>query len=67
MWLLLGDTEIINLRHVSSVKKGADNLIEIYFEDFNHYRILPFPSEETRNAAFERLVRGLKDGDKVLE
>jgi len=59
MWLRLGENELINMDHVSSVKKGLEHTIDIHFRDFQHSRILPFPGREERDQAFERLVENL--------
>ncbi len=59
MWIRLGSNEIVNLAHVAAIRKGDRHTIDIQFQDFDHARILPFPSKEERDAAFERLVENL--------
>lgn len=60
MWLKLGDTEVINLDFVSSIKKHPTHpVIEIIYNDLNNIKSLPFPSIEDRNKAYKILLENL--------
>ena len=67
MWLKLGEQELINLDHVSSIKKGEDDVLIIQFHGKEERRILPFPRTVDREAAFERIVRTLVRIGKAIE
>lgn len=67
MWIRLGGNEIVNLAHVASIRKGERLSIDIQFADFDHARILPFPTKEDRDAAFERLVDNLVKLGNAME
>ena len=67
MWLRLGDNELINLDFVASIKKSNDTTIEIYFSDFQHSRVLPFPNEPAREKAYQQLISNLLDRRELLE
>lgn len=60
MWLKLGDTEIINLDFVSTIKKNPNNpTIEIIYHDLNNIKSLPFKSTEERDRAFKAVIENL--------
>ncbi len=59
MWLRLGESELVNLDYVASIKKGLKNTIDIQFSDFDHARVLPFQEKEIRDQAFDKLVDNL--------
>ncbi|TGK20086.1 hypothetical protein EHO61_06150 [Leptospira fluminis] len=60
MWLKLGDTEVINLDFISSIRKNsAGNTIEITYHDFNHVKSLPFGDAETRDKAYKAILENL--------
>ncbi|GBF40373.1 MULTISPECIES: hypothetical protein [Leptospira] len=60
MWLKLGDTEVINLDYISSIKKNvAANSIEITYHDFNHVKSLPFGDPEDRDRAYKAILENL--------
>ncbi|PJZ70799.1 hypothetical protein CH373_07760 [Leptospira perolatii] len=60
MWLKLGDTEVINLDYISSIKKNtASNSIEIIYHDFNHIKSLPFQDAEDRDRAYQAILENL--------
>lgn len=68
MWLKLGEKEIINLDHVYSVKKGFEgDVLELHFVVGNQKRVLPFDSENLRDAAFDRIMKNLQKLGKGLE
>ena len=57
MWIKLGDNEMVNLDHIYSIKKGNDNNIEIRFMKGDYMKILPFGDPETRDRAFDRILK----------
>lgn len=60
MWLKLGDTEVINLDYISSIKKNANSpTIEIIYHDLNNIKSLPFPGTEERDRAFKAILENL--------
>ncbi|EMY78693.1 hypothetical protein LEP1GSC060_0506 [Leptospira weilii serovar Ranarum str. ICFT] len=60
MWLKLGDTEIINLDYISTIKKiPASNSIEIIYNDLNHIKSLPFRNAEERDRAYDAILENL--------
>jgi hypothetical protein len=60
MWLKLGDTEVINLDYISSIKKNmAANSIEITYHAFNHVKSLPFGDPEDRDRAYKAILENL--------
>lgn len=60
MWLKLGDTEVINLDYVASIKKNPkENTIEIVYHDLNHIKSLPFSEKEDRDKAFRAILENL--------
>lgn len=67
MWIRLGVNELINLKHVVSIKKGASNTLDIQFDDFKSSRVLPFAAGEDRDAAFDRLILNLEKLGNLME
>lgn len=67
LWLRLGDSELINLSHARSIKKGPNSVIEIYMDPVSGHRILPFPNDEKRNEIFQKLVTNLVKLRSALE
>lgn len=60
MWLKLGDTELINLDYISSIKKTPHKpSIEIIYHDLSNVKALHFPNEEERDKAFHAIVENL--------
>lgn len=59
MWLQLGDNEIINLTHVTSIKKGQGHTIEIAFIDSKTQKIIPFQSDESRDKTYNSLIASM--------
>ncbi|HRG45220.1 MAG: hypothetical protein KBF99_14735 [Leptospiraceae bacterium] len=60
MWLKLGDTEVINLDFVSTIKKNANNpTIEIIYHDLNNIKSLPFKGNDERDRAFKAIIENL--------
>ncbi|MCB1325089.1 MAG: hypothetical protein H7A21_10435 [Spirochaetales bacterium] len=59
MWLRLGDDEILNLHHVTSLKKIGNSSIEIRYMNPQAGRTVRFTSPEDRDAAFERVMENL--------
>ncbi|MBE7410646.1 MAG: hypothetical protein L6Q54_07170 [Leptospiraceae bacterium] len=60
MWLKLGDTEIINLDYVSTIKKNQKTpSIEIIYHDLNNIKSLPFSNTEDRDKAFQAIMENL--------
>ncbi len=60
MWLKLGDTEIINLDFVSTIKKNQKTpSIEIVYHDLNNIKSLPFANAEDRDKAFKAIMENL--------
>ncbi|MEM4236140.1 MAG: hypothetical protein QXV44_03765 [Candidatus Anstonellaceae archaeon] len=59
LWLKLGKSELINLAHARSIKKGPNSTIEIYMDPTTGKRILPFPDDQTRDEVFDKLVENL--------
>lgn len=56
MWLRVGDEELINLEHVTSIKKAPPTMIEIRYPDSRQHRTVRFTAPEDRDAVFERIV-----------
>lgn len=67
MWISLGENELINLNHVSSLRKGIKDTIEIQFGDFRHGKTLSFEDPESRDAAFRRLSENLSRLGELME
>ncbi|TGK32589.1 hypothetical protein EHQ12_18450 [Leptospira gomenensis] len=60
MWLKLGDSEVINLDYVSTIKKNpSSNSIEIIYNDLNHIKSLPFRNSEERDRAYDAILENL--------
>ncbi|WP_061216924.1 hypothetical protein [Leptospira borgpetersenii] len=60
MWLKLGDSEIINLDYISTIKKNPfSNSIEIIYNDLNHIKSLPFRNSEERDRAYDAILENL--------
>lgn len=60
MWLKLGDSEVINLDFVSTIKKNPNHpTIEIIYHDLNNVKSLPFNSKEDRDRAFRAILENL--------
>jgi hypothetical protein len=60
MWLKLGDSEVINLNYVSTIKKNLNNpTIEIVYHDLNNIKSLPFKDNSDRDRAFKAIIENL--------
>jgi hypothetical protein len=60
MWLKLGESEVINLDYIASIKKNSVNpSIEIIYQDLNNIKSLPFPGIEERDRAFKAILENL--------
>lgn len=60
MWLKLGETEVINLDYISSIKKNPTKpAIEIIYHDMTNVKVLNFPGEEDRDRAFSAILENL--------
>jgi len=60
MWLKLGETEVINLDYIASIKRNPNHpTIEIIYHDLNNIKSLPFPDIETRDKAFKAILENL--------
>ncbi|NCN09774.1 MAG: hypothetical protein GW938_08020 [Leptospira sp.] len=60
MWLKLGDTEVINLDYISSIKKNSSKpTIEIIYHDLTNIKALNFPGNEERDKAFSAILDNL--------
>jgi len=60
MWLKLGDTEVINLDYISSIRKSPNKpSIEIIYHDLSNIKALNFPGEEERDRAFQAILENL--------
>jgi hypothetical protein len=60
MWLKLGESEVINLDFIASIKKNPNHpSIEIIYQDLNNVKSLPFPANEDRDRAFKAILENL--------
>lgn len=60
MWLKLGDSEVINLDYVSTIKKNPTSpTIEIIYQDLHNIKSLPFKGNEERDRAFKAILENL--------
>ncbi|ABZ99737.1 Conserved hypothetical protein [Leptospira biflexa serovar Patoc strain 'Patoc 1 (Paris)'] len=60
MWLKLGESEVINLDYVASIKKNPNQpSIEIIYQDLNNVKSLPFPGKDERDRAFKAILENL--------
>lgn len=60
MWLKLGNSEIVNLDFISTIKKHPKSpVIEIVYNDLNNVKSLSFPTEEERDRAFRAISENL--------
>ncbi|MDZ4726430.1 MAG: hypothetical protein SH817_09745 [Leptospira sp.] len=60
MWLKLGESEVINLDYIASIKKNSTQPnIEIIYQDLNNIKTLPFPGVEERDRAFKAILENL--------
>lgn len=68
MWLKLGDSEIINLHYVSTIKRNQKNpSIEIIYHDLNNVKSITFDSMEDRDKAFKTIVENLSKLKQIFE
>lgn len=67
MWIKLGDNEMVNLDHIYSIKKGSENNIEIRFMKGDYMKILPFGEAESRDRAFDRIIKILVQLGMAIE
>lgn len=60
MWLKLGDSEVINLDFISTIKKNPEkSSIDIIYHDLNNIKTLPFRSYEDRDRAYNAILENL--------
>ncbi|MDF3819589.1 hypothetical protein P3G55_06745 [Leptospira sp. 96542] len=60
MWLKLGESEVINLDYIASIKKNPNQpSIEIIYHDLNNVKSLPFTQIEDRDRAFKAILDNL--------
>jgi hypothetical protein len=60
MWLKLGESEVINLDLVSTIKKNPDkSSIDIIYHDLTNIISLPFRSIEDRDRAYKAILENL--------
>lgn len=59
MWLRLGQSEILNLEHVTSIKRIDDLHIEIHYLDPQATRTIRFDAAHDCEAAFERMIENM--------
>lgn len=59
MWLRLGPDEIINLDHVTSIKRKGPTTLEVRYLDPQATRSIRFEDPQDCEAAFERLIENL--------
>jgi hypothetical protein len=60
MWLKLGESEVINLDYVSTIKKNPSHpTIEIIYHDLNNIKSLPFNGKEERDKAYKAILENL--------
>ncbi len=67
MWIILGQEEIVNLDHCSSIKKGDENTIELCFPEPSKNRIIKFEEKIGRDLAFEKIIKNLVRLQQALE
>ncbi|MCB1158191.1 MAG: hypothetical protein H7A25_21540 [Leptospiraceae bacterium] len=68
MWLKLGESEIINLNFVYTIKKHHKApIIEIVYNDLNNIKSLSFPSIEERDRAFKAISENLSRTRQFFE
>jgi hypothetical protein len=68
MWLKLGETEIINLEYISTIKRNPkEPIIEIVYHDLNHIKSLPFSNVEDRDRAYKAIIENLSRLKLFLE
>ncbi|MCB1193877.1 MAG: hypothetical protein H7A23_09915 [Leptospiraceae bacterium] len=68
MWLKLGDSEIINLHYVSTIKRNSKNpSIEIIYHDLNNVKSIQFGDIEERDKAFTTIIENLSKLKQIFE
>lgn len=67
MWLRLGEDEMVNLSYAYSIKKGNAATIEVQLLGGRVQRVIPFPSEDERDLAFDKLLENLSRLRLALE
>ena len=67
MWIILGQEELLNLDHCSSIKKGEGPVIELIFPDNTQNRIIQFEEKIQRDLAFEKIIKNFVRLEKALE
>ncbi len=59
MWLKLGESEVINLDYIASIKKNPNQpSIEIIYQDLNNVKS-SLPGNEDRDRAFKAILENL--------
>ena len=67
MWLKLGEEELVNLEHCSSIKKEGNLTVELHYADTTQNRIVYFKDERSRDLAFNRVVKNLIIMQQAME
>ena len=67
MWLRLGNDEIINLDHITSIKRVGKHTLEIRYLDPNATRTIQFETEAHCHAAFEKMIENLVSLNEAME
>ena len=67
MWLKLGREELVNLEHCTSIKMGDEFVLELCYPDSTQNRSIHFQDEESRNLAFENIVKNFIRMQKAME
>ena len=67
MWLKLGNEEIINLNHCTSLKKGREFTLELRYSNSRKNRLIHFDDEDSRDAAFDKVIKNLVRMQQAME
>ena len=67
MWLRLGNDELLNLEHCTSIKKIDPLVIELRYADPDQNREIHFEGEESCDLAFEHVIKNLVRMHKAME
>ncbi len=67
MWLKLGEEELVNLDYCVAIRKEGLHSIELSYQDASSNRIIDLSDEQSRNIAFDRVVKNLVRLQQAME
>ncbi len=67
MWLKLGEEELVNLDHCTSIKINENFVIELRYANPSQNRVIQFSDEESCYQAFDNIVKNFVRIQKAME